>query len=67
MTCTSGLSIVSPLVKEMVMKKLTKEERDAKIKAFWDAKQEADARRARQYVSPGDRGFLKQSFKGVAA
>lgn len=49
------------------MKKLTKEERDAKIKAFWDAKQEADARRARQYVSPGDRGFLKQSFKGVAA
>lgn len=49
------------------MTKLTKEERDAKIKAFWDAKKEADARRALQYVSPGFRGFLKLPFKGVAA
>lgn len=49
------------------MKKLTKDERDAKIKAFWDAKKEADARRALQYVSPGFRGFLKKPFNGVAA
>jgi hypothetical protein len=51
----------------MVMKKLTKEERDAKIKAVWDAKREADGRRAAQRVSPGFRGVLKQPFKGVAA
>lgn len=49
------------------MMKLTKEERDAKIKAFWDAKKEADARRALQYVSHGFRGFLKKPFNGTAA
>ncbi len=43
----------------MVMKKLSKEERDAKAKAFWAAKREADSRRALQRVPHGFRGFLK--------
>lgn len=42
-------------------KKLTKEERDAKINAFLKAKAEKDAIRARQCVGPGFRGFLDRS------
>ena len=49
------------------MKKLTKEERDAKINAFLKAKAEVDARRALQRVSPGFRGFLDRPSKGAAA
>jgi hypothetical protein len=42
-------------------KKLTKEERAAKINAFLAAKAEKDARRARQQVGAGFRGFLDRS------